>query len=258
MPHGFTGAAHPHRIRAQAAGDLRPRHDDGAAVVGHEAAVVEGERPSDHPRFGDVLQRDRAAERALLLAEHHGARVELRPIACDHGDVGEIFRAGAEAVEMAHHRMGVLRGCAEQAVGRRHLGGGADLAAPAPAAVTAAAVRPTGLAVAHQRDVDDAGVNGRQRMVDVNLERAAADHGGVQIARPEAQMLRQFARPAGGEDALDVRDGNARLVADVPNGLDVVLQGSHALARQLHRIADDVGFRRPDDGGRVLEVRRHS
>ena len=257
MSHGLAGAGNPDRSRAQAVGDLRAGDDHRAAVVGDDAAVIERQRPGDQARLEHVLHGDGAAERALLLAEHHAAWIELCPVAGDHGNVGEILGGGAEVVEVAHHGVGVLRRGAEDAIGAGHLAAGADLA-PTAATAASAAIGPSGLAVADEGDVDDAGMDRRQCVVNVDLERAAAHRGGVEIARVQAQMLRQFARPAGGEDALDVGDGNAGHVRDVLDRLDVMLQGGDLLAGEFLRIADHVGFGGADDGRRIAEVhRRH-
>ena len=255
MADGLAGAGDPHRVGCQVAGDLGARDDHGTAVVGHKAAVVEGQRPRDDPGVDHVLNGDRATEGTLRLAVHHGPRIELRPVPGDDGDVGEVLQRRAVVVEVADHGVRVLRWRAERAVRHRHFGARADLRTPAAAtAATATAIRPAGLAVADEGYVDDAGVNGGQRMVHVDLERAAADRGGVEVSRMDAEMLREFAGPAGGEHALDVRDRDARVLADVVDGFDVQLQGGGLVAGEFLAVADDVGFRSTDNGGGIGQV----
>ena len=233
----------------EVAGDLGPGDDHGAAVVGHQAAVVEGQRPRDDPGVDHVLDGDRAAERTLRLAVHHGPRIELRPVPGDDRDVGEVLQRRAVVVEVAHHGVRILRRCPERAVRHRHFGPRADLCAPstAPAAATAA-VRPARFAVTDEGDVDDAGMNGGKSMVHVDLERTAADRCGVEVSRMDAEVLGELPRPAGREDALDVRDRNARVLADVVDRFDVQLQRGGLVPREFLAIADDVGFRGADDG----------
>ena len=180
--------------------------------------------PGDDAGVQHVLDGDGSAEGTLRLAVHDGTRVQLRPIAGDNGNVREVLLAGTELVEVTHHGVGVLGRCPERSVRGRHLRARADLAAAAATAAATAAVGPAGLAVAHEGDIDDAGVDGRQGVVNMDLEGAPADRRGVEVAGLQAQMLRQLAGPPGGEDPLDLRYGDAGLDADVLDGLDVVLK----------------------------------
>ena len=253
---GLAGAGDPHRVGREVAGDLGSRDDHGTAVVGHQAAVVEGQRPGDDPGVDHVLDGDRAAERTLRLAVHHGAWIELRPVPGDDRDVSEVLQRRAVVVEVAHHGVRVLRWRPEGTVRHRHLGPRADLPTPATATAAAtAAVRPAGFAVADEGDVDDAGMDGGQRMVHVDLERAAANRCGVEVSRMDAEVLGEFAGPAGREHALDVRDRNARVLAYVVDRFDVQLQRGGLVPREFLAIADDVGLCGTDDGRGIGQVR---
>ena len=70
----------------------------------------------------------------------------------------------------------------------------------------------------------------------------------------DAEVLGEFAGPAGREHALDVRDRNARVLADVVDGFDVQLQRGGLVTGELLAIADDVGFRGPDYGRGIGQV----
>ena len=70
----------------------------------------------------------------------------------------------------------------------------------------------------------------------------------------DAEMLGEFAGPAGREDALDVGDRNARVIADIVDGFDVQLQRGGLVAGEFLAIADHVGFRGADYGRGIGQV----
>src|SRR5581483_9396356 len=87
----------------------------------------------------------------------------------------------------------------------------------------------------------------------VHLERATTDGGRVDVLWVQAQVLGQLRGPAGGEDAVDAGDGDAGLVADVLDRLDVQLQ------RGLWRlgVADLVRLGRAHDRRGAGKLSRH-
>ncbi len=237
----------PDRLRLHAARDLRVGDQDRPAVVGDQAAVQERQRPRDHPRLLHILHRDRAALRVRLFRVHDGARVQRRPLPRHHRDVREVLRRRAVAVVVPRHRMRVVRRRARKAVRsaellrRRH-----RVAAEPTAAATQRALRPAVLAVRHQRHVDDPRVDRRQRVVHVHLERAPANRRRVDVRRVQPQVLGDFRCPAGAEHAVDARDRDARLVADVLDRFDMQLE------RRLRRlqVPDFIRLGGADDGRR--------
>src|SRR5581483_5777098 len=83
--------------------------------------------------------------------------------------------------------------------------------------------RRTALAVGDQRDVADAGVDRRHRVLDVGDERAAADLRPVDVARADAHVLGGLgAHPeAGAEDGIDVVFFEPRIGERVPRRFGV-------------------------------------
>src|SRR5512140_3490457 len=109
---------------------------------------------------------------------HDRARVQRGPLTRNDRDVGEVCRGSAVAMVVACHRMRIVGGSPGKAVRRNKLGVRAPRISSAPPTTGTAAPRraggPTDLAVGYQRDVDDPGVDRRQRMVYVHFERATA------------------------------------------------------------------------------------
>ena len=61
-------------------------------------------------------------------------------------------------------------------------------------------------------------------MVYVYLKRAATHRSGVNVVRFEAKVFGELGGPTGGEDTIDVRDGNASLIRHILDRLDMMLQ----------------------------------
>src|SRR5690606_13207442 len=99
-------------------------------------------------------------------------------------DLGKVFLRGAELVHVTRERVRVLARRAARAVGA-HV---ERVCRPRVATARAreAALRVAGLAVDHDGDVEDTGVDGRQGVVHVDLERAATYRGGVHVLRDDA------------------------------------------------------------------------
>ena len=96
----LAAAQHVDRRLRQRARAVGRRHHDRAAAVGHQANIAHGERIADRPRVQHVGDGQR-----LLLPR---GRVQQRPFARRHRDLGHLFprRAEFEHVPVRRHGVG--------------------------------------------------------------------------------------------------------------------------------------------------------
>ena len=171
--HRFTGADYPNRLLFAVAGQFRGGHHNRAAPVCNDAAVVAVQRGGYHRRTQHFVDGDRVAEQRL--------RVQAGMPAHGHGDLGQLLGSSPVQVHVTLSDHCVeADGCEAveffKAVWRRVQPG---MALPADAA--GAHRHPARASLGGVGDngaVDAAGVDGVQRVGEVELERPAA-HGGV-------------------------------------------------------------------------------
>ncbi len=225
-------AQHVDRGPRQIARTIGPCEHDGAAAVGHQAAVAHGERAGNGPRGQHLIDGERVA--------HEGLGVLLRPGARGHGHLGQLGARGAKLVHMArggqrigrdgqHRLVGIFVGLRVQKAPR----GLALLAAEGGRALRAA--------VAHQHGLALPGLQRADRRQQVGNEAAAAYHGAVHIGRVDAQVLDHRHGPHAGVDAA------GRQAVDVLHGqtgvCDGCLRGAHQERHVVHarRLAAAIG-----------------
>jgi hypothetical protein len=166
---------------------------------------------TDHARLQHVGDGE-----VLLLPRD---RIELRPLARRDRDLGELLARGAELMHVARGRERIGAGRQER-VERGFVG--IDLALRGGTASDAALRR----AVTDHRDVAQAGLDRRDRLRDMKLERRAAGHARADELRLDAEIF-------------DHR------------------RNRHALLRHRAEQAVDVLQRKPAVGERALRALRH-
>ena len=153
---------------AQRARPLGGRDDRRGAAVGDQAAVAHRERVADHRRTQHVSDGQRVARPRL--------RVHLRPLPRGDRDLGELLARRAELVHVA-------RGGERVAGDRQHRVVRVLVRRAVDAAARRAPRRARRRAVGDQRDLAQPGADRRAGVVDMGLERRAADVGRVGVAR---------------------------------------------------------------------------
>ena len=195
---------------------------DRAARVGDEAAVEQAERPGDEAGGEHLVDRERIP--------HERAGVEGRPLARRDGDLGELLAGGPELVHVARGGERVAGGRPGEAEGYLEL---EPKRVRAEARAWHANAGCAAFSVGDERHLAHAGGVRHHRVLHVGDERAPADLGTVDVAGPDAQVLRGFrAHPKpGAEDRVDIVLPEARVGQRVPRCLGVELEGR--LVRQL-------------------------
>ena len=229
----LAAAQHIGRRLLERAGALGGRDDDGATAVGDEAAIAHGEGMAHHARGQHALDGQR-----LLLPR---GRIEQRPLARGYRHGRQLLARGAELVHVARggERVGARRHeRLERQLVRVDLAHRGLLAADA-------ALR---AAVGDHGDVAEAERDGAHGMGDVVLERRAADDGGAEEWRVDAEILgqrqhRQTALGGGGEQAVDILQTEPAIVERPLGALRHQVDDGKAVCHLA-----EIGFRNPDDG----------
>ena len=229
----LAAAQHIGRPLLQRAGALGRRDDDGAAAIGDEAAVAHREGMAHHARGQHALDGQR-----LLLPRR---RIEQRPLACGYCHGGHLLARGAELVHVARggERVGARR---HERLERRLVG--VDLAHRRLLAADAA----LRAAVGDDGDVAQAQRDRAHGMGHVVLERRAADDGGAEERRVDAEILgqRQHRQPAlssGREQAVDILQTEPAIVERTLGALRHQVDDGKAICHLA-----EIGFRNADDG----------
>ena len=151
----------------------------GPTPVRHHAAVEQVERIGDHPRRQHVVDGDRIA-----VLRH---RVEPGVAAGGDGDLGQLLGRRPVLSHVARRRQRVR---ADERVPPQSVPGLRRGHRPASAASDLATHgRQLRAAVGHEHDLAGAGLDRPGRVLDVHLERRAADVGLVEPPREDAQVL---------------------------------------------------------------------